>query len=89
MRAGHLESIEQNKTCFESLMEFKPSPSLSLGYQKELSQDNKSIHWFSQGSRTDLPTHSELNKRIVHDYLTTKLLPHLASITKEQDSAAL
>ena len=31
-------SIEQNKTYYESLMEFIPSPSLSLGYQKELAK---------------------------------------------------
>ena len=65
------ESIEQNKTCFESLMEFTPSPSLSLGYQKELAKTaNQFISFLKAQQLTSLP-HSELNKRIVHDYLTT------------------
>ena len=65
------ESIEQNKTCYESLMEFTPSPSLSLGYQKELAKTaNQFIGFLKAQELTSLP-HSELNKRIVHDYLTT------------------
>ena len=65
------KSIEQNKTCFESLMKFSPSPSLSLGYQKELAKTASQFIGFLKAQElTSLP-HSELNKRIVHDYLTT------------------
>ena len=64
-------SIEQNKTCYESLMEFTPSPSLSLGYQKELAKTANQFSGFLKAQElTSLP-HSALNKRIVHDYLTT------------------